>query len=99
MDVLVTYCIAEDFVVGSTIGCKARDRWLKLEHKRDVYESKQQNSTTKMTDLGFDISKQEFQYLEQCITDSAAKIFCLLTYEVEPLAITLKVNPLNFLAP
>lgn len=48
MDVLVTYGIAEDFVVGSIIGCKVRDRWLKLEHKRDVYQSKQQNSKTKI---------------------------------------------------
>jgi len=37
MDVLVTFCVAEDFVVGSIVWGKIRDRWLKLEHKKDVY--------------------------------------------------------------
>lgn len=34
MDVLVTFCVAEDFVVGSIVWGKIRDRWLKLEHKK-----------------------------------------------------------------
>lgn len=31
-----------------------------------------------MINLGFDISKQEFQYLKQCITERTAKIFAYL---------------------
>jgi len=47
MDVLVTRCIAKDFVVGSTVGCKLRDRWLKLEHKRRGVSINANNKTPK----------------------------------------------------